>query len=255
MTGRIWIGTSGWVYGHWRKLFYPQGLPQSRWFAFYARHFPTVEINATFYREASEEAVRQWRDQAPAGFVYAVKAHRFMTHMKKLVKCEEPVPRFFARMEPLRELIGPVLFQLAPQVPVDLGRLAEFAALLPPGYFHVFEFRDERWYTEETHDFLKQAGLGFCIHDHRGMSCPEWVTAEAAYYRFHGSSGSPPGNYEDEMLKSAAKRINAKASAGHDVWVYFNNDAYGCAIANAKQLMELTPAEQPRRTEQAQSGS
>lgn len=247
MAARIWIGTSGWVYGHWRKIFYPDGLPQSRWFEFYASHFPTVEINATFYREASADAVKGWRDQTPPGFVYAVKAHRFMTHMKKLLHCEEPVPRFFARIEPLRELIRPVLFQLPPQVPFDLKRLADFAALLPSGYFHVFEFRDERWFVPETRRVLEKSGLGFCIHDLRGMNCPDWVTGNAAYYRFHGSSGSPPGNYEDDALESAGKGIAAKARAGHEVYAYFNNDAHGCAIVNAKRLMELTGAESPAR--------
>lgn len=242
MTGTIRIGTSGWVYGHWRDAFYPKGLPQSRWFEFYAEHFPTVEINATFYREPVDATVLCWRDQAPPGFLYAVKAHRFMTHMKKLLDCAEPVSRFFARAELLGDRLGPVLFQIAPQVPADVERLERFAALLPRGHCHVFEFRDARWFTPEIRDVLARADLAFCIHDAPGLACPDWVTAKTAYYRFHGSSGSPAysGNYDEAMLHHAARQIAANAAAGHDVYAYFNNDLYGHAVANARRLMELT---------------
>jgi uncharacterized protein YecE (DUF72 family) len=246
VPGKIRIGTSGWVYGHWRKVFYPEGLPQSRWFEFYARHFPTVEINATFYREPSEAAVEGWRDQAPPGFVYAVKAHRFMTHMKKLADCADPVRRFFGRADLLGDHLGPILFQIAPQVPVEVERLAKFAALLPRRRTHVFEFRDPRWFTPELRDFLARTELAFCIHDAPGVACPDWVTAKAAYYRFHGSTGSPAyaGNYDDYALQRAARAITAKAAAGHDVYVYFNNDLHGFAIVNARRLVELTGAGQ-----------
>ncbi|MFW6076319.1 MAG: DUF72 domain-containing protein [Hyphomicrobiales bacterium] len=245
MTGRIRIGTSGWVYGHWRNVFYPQGLPQSRWFAFYARHFPTVEINATFYREPREAAVASWRDQAPPGFLYAVKAHRFMTHMKKLADCAEPVRRFFARAELLGDRLGPILFQIAPQVPVEPERLATFAALLPRDHTHVFEFRDARWFTPEVRDVLAGADLVFCIHDAPGLDCPDWVTAKSAYYRFHGPAGAPPyaGSYDDRALKRLARAIAATAAAGHDVYVYFNNDLHGHATTNARRLIEPTESQ------------
>lgn len=242
MTGKIRIGTSGWVYGHWRDVFYPKALPQSRWFAHYAGHFQTVEINATFYREPRQGAVEGWRDQAPPGFVYAVKAHRFMTHMKKLLDCAEPVARFFTRAELLGDRLGPILYQIAPQVPVQPERLAAFAALLPRGHCHVFEFRDDRWFTTEVRDFLASANLAFCIHDAPGLKCPGWVTARTAYFRFHGSSGSPAysGSYDDALLQHAARRIAAKAAAGHEVYAYFNNDLHGHAVTNACRLIELT---------------
>lgn len=239
MAGMIRIGTSGWVYTHWRRIFYPEGLPQSRWFDHYSHRFDTVEINGTFYREPTAKAVEGWRDQAPAKFLYAVKAHRFMTHMKKLVDCAEPVRRFFGRMDGLDSTLGPVLYQLAPNVPAEVDRLARFAALLPSRHAHVFEFRDNRWFTAETRDFLAGAGLGFCIHDARGVDCPEWATAKTVYYRFHGQARSPRGNYGEAALRRAAERIKAKAKAGHDVFVYFNNDAHGCAVANAQRLVKL----------------
>ena len=245
MAGKIRIGTSGWVYKHWRQVFYPQGLAQSRWFEFYARHFDTVEINATFYREPRQATVEGWRDQAPKGFLYAVKAHRFITHMKKLADCAEPLSRFFGRAELLGNRLGPVLFQIAPQVPVDIERLEGFAALLPRRRTHVLEFRDSRWFTPEVHDFLARAKLAFCIHDAPGVDCPDWVTAKAAYYRFHGSTGSKAysGNYSEKALQKAARAIAAKAAAGHDVYAYFNNDLHGHAIANALRLKELTGAD------------
>ena len=242
MPGIIRIGTSGWVYGHWRGLFYPQGLAQSRWFEFYAQHFGTVEINATFYREPREVTVQCWRDQAPPGFLYAIKAHRFMTHMKKLADCALPLSRFFGRAELLGERLGPVLFQIAPQVPVEIERLKGFVGLLPSGHTHVIEFRDSRWFTREVRDLLERANLAFCIHDAPGVSCPDWVTARAAYYRFHGSSGSAnySGNYDDDALEAAARGMAAKAAAGHDVYAYFNNDLHGHAVTNARRLVELT---------------
>jgi uncharacterized protein YecE (DUF72 family) len=242
VAGTIRIGTSGWVYGHWRGAFYPRELPQSRWFEFYARHFPTVEINATFYREPSAATVEGWRDQAPPGFVYAVKAHRFMTHMKKLADCADPVRRFFGRADLLGGRLGPILFQIAPQVPVEVERLARFAALLPSGHTHVLEFRDSRWFTPEVHDFLARTNLAFCIHDAPDVACPDWVTAKAVYYRFHGASGSPAyaGNYDEAALQKTAEAITTRAAAGHDVYVYFNNDLHGFAVANARRLVELT---------------
>ena len=244
MAGSIRIGTSGWVYGHWRKVFYPEGLPQSRWFEFYAGQFSTVEINATFYREPRESAVECWRDQAPPGFIYAVKAHRFMTHMKKLLDCAEPIGRFFSRAELLGDRLGPILFQFAPQVPVEIDRLATFAALLPRSHVHVFEFRDSRWFTPALHDFLVNAQLSFCIHDAPGVGCPDWVTAKTAYYRFHGSSGLPlySGNYDEHELQRIARAISAKAASGHDVYAYFNNDHHGHAVANARRLIGLIEA-------------
>lgn len=242
MAGTIRIGTSGWVYGHWRDVFYPKGVPQARWFEVYARHFPTVEINATFYREPREAAVTCWRDQAPPGFVYAVKAHRFMTHMKKLLDCAEPVRRFFGRADLLGDRLGPILFQIAPQVPVEVERLSRFAALLPRGHTHVFEFRDARWFTPEVRDVLARAELAFCIHDAHGVACPDWVTARAVYYRFHGAAGSPAyaGNYDEKALQRIARTVRATSEAGHDVYVYFNNDLHGHAVTNARRLIELT---------------
>lgn len=241
MTGRIRIGTSGWVYGHWRDVFYPHRLPQSRWFAHYAGRFATVEINATFYREPRQSAVEGWRDQAPPGFVYAVKAHRFMTHMKKLLDCAEPVRRFFDRAELLGDRLGPILYQVAPQVPVQPERLTAFAALLPPQHTHVFEFRDSRWFTPETRDVLARANLAFCIHDAHGVGCPDWVTANTVYYRFHGPPDSPAytGSYSEEALQRTADEITARAAEGHDVYVYFNNDLHGHAVSNAIRLIEL----------------
>ena len=150
MTGTIRIGCSGWNYRHWRGPFYPSELPTKGWFAFYARTFDTVEINASFYRMPKPETFARWRDQAPQGFRYAVKAHRFITHMKKLKDAEAPLALFIERARSLEERLGPILYQLPPRWKCNRERLELFLALLPRDLTHVFEFRDTSWMTEES---------------------------------------------------------------------------------------------------------
>ncbi len=142
------IGTSGWVYKHWREVFYPPDLPARAWFTFYAREFHTVEINNSFYRLPSPEMFDAWRNQAPPGFLYAVKASRYITHMKKLKDPKEPLHEFITRAQHLGHTLGPILYQLPPHWRVNLERLEQFLALLPAGYRHVIEFRDASWLIE-----------------------------------------------------------------------------------------------------------
>src|SRR5206468_1995324 len=146
--GRLRVGTSGWVYRHWRGDFYPADLPQKRWFAWYAERFDTAEINATFYRLPSQAAVAAWREAAPPGFVYAWKASRFITQAKKLRDPDAPLERVYAPMLALGDKLGPALFQLPPQLRLDLPRLEAFLAALPDGRRHVIEFRDKSWYVD-----------------------------------------------------------------------------------------------------------
>ena len=166
----IRIGCSGWNYRHWRELFYPKGLPQRRWFDFYAEHFDTVEINNSFYRLPKAETFEAWRAQAPPGFCYAVKANRFLTQAKKLKDCAEPLARMMPPFRALGERLGLILYQLPPRFRINLERLESFLALAPKDVTNVFEFRDPSWYTEETLALLDRHGASFCVHDMTGSA-------------------------------------------------------------------------------------
>jgi uncharacterized protein YecE (DUF72 family) len=200
MTGTVRIGCSGWIYRHWRELFYPARLAQHRWFAFYADTFETVELNTSFYHLPRPETFTKWRDQAPPGFRYAVKAPRFITHMKKLKECAEPVEEFLRRARNLDGAIGPILYQLPPRWALNRERLEEFIALLPPDLAHVFEFREKSWMTEEVLALLEASGVSFCAHDMPGLKTPRRAAGPIAYVRFHGGTGKYIGRYPDETL-------------------------------------------------------
>ncbi len=233
------VGTSGWVYPHWRGVFYPHDLPQREWFAYYARYFDTVEINNTFYRLPSEETFDMWRTQAPAGFVYAVKANRYITHIRRLRDCAEPLERFLARVRRLGTALGPILYQLPPRWKPNLDRLSSFLALLPTGLIHVMEFRDPRWFIPEVFDLLQKHGVGFCIYHMPEQETPLAVTADTVYIRFHGTGVLYGGSYPDENLLLWTRRIRAWIQQGYHVYVYFNNDAYGHAVRNALTLKNM----------------
>jgi uncharacterized protein YecE (DUF72 family) len=234
----IRIGTSGWVYPHWRGIFYPQDLRQADWFAFYAGVFDTVEINNSFYRLPSAEAFDAWRNQAPRGFLYAVKASRYLTHMKKLKDPEEPLKTFFERARHLHKTLGPVLYQLPPRWRVNLPRFEHFLSALPKGYTHVVEFRDARWLIEDVFRLMERYGVAHCIHDMYPLEVPTRVTAPTAYLRFHGEV-THAGDYSRAVLQKWAKHLAAWEREKIDVFVYFNNDIGGYAVENARVLKRL----------------
>lgn len=239
-SARVRIGTSGWIYRHWRGNFYPPDLPVRSWFAYYARHFDTVEINNSFYRLPSEATFVAWRRQAPPHFLYAVKASRFLTHMKKLKDPEEPLRLLLGRARQLGPHLGPILYQLPPHWKCDIERLRPFLKVLPRGLTHVFEFRDASWFNEQVRAALTDAGVSFCIHDMRDCGCPTWVTGAAVYLRFHGpTEAAYAGRYDLGHLRRWAGRIRRWQRAGHDVYVYFNNDDRGYAVMNACELRQL----------------
>ena len=233
-----YIGTSGWVYRHWREVFYPAKLAQSKWLEFYTRHFPTVEINNSFYRLPTEKAFSNWRQTSPEGFIYAVKVSRFITHIKRLRDVEEPIQTFLSRARLLKEKLGPLLYQLPPNMHRNDERLNSFLSLLPGELRHVLEFRHESWLDEGVFDILRQHNVGLCVFDMPGLSCPLLATADFAYIRFHGSSGLYYSCYTDEELEDWAKRISELAKSLDAVYIYFNNDAEGYAIQNAQLLSQ-----------------
>jgi uncharacterized protein YecE (DUF72 family) len=234
--GRARVGCSGWQYKHWRGDFYPADLPASRWFERYASAFDTVEINNTFYRLPEASTFASWAARAPVKFLFAVKASRFLTHMKKLKDPEEPLDRLFTRMRPLGRHLGPVLYQLPPGWKLDRERLEQFLHLLPRRVRHAVEFRDPSWYADSTLELLARHGVALCLHDMRGSATPRERIGPFVYVRFHGATGTYTGNYSDDRLAGWADWLHGQRASGVDVYAYFNNDVGGHAPRNALTL-------------------
>ena len=233
------IGCSGWVYKHWRGLFYPEGLPQRLWFQRYAEEFDTVEINASFYRVPKPETFDGWREKAPPNFRYAVKVNRFITHLKKLLDCPEELDRFILLARKLADRLGPLLYQLPPSLHRDLPRLDAFLERLPSDLEQVVEFRHASWYDEPTQELLDRHGIGVVCHDLKGLLSPRWASGRTAYVRFHGSGGRYSGRYSDEALLGWADWVLDQVKSGRSVWCYFNNDIFGHAIDDARTLKSM----------------
>lgn len=233
------IGTSGWIYPHWRGVFYPPGLRPADWLGYYSAHFDTVEVNYSFYRLPSRAAFAAWRAATPPGFCFAVKGSRFVTHLKRLKDPERHVPRFFERAGALEEKLGPVLWQLPPQLARDDARLAAFLGALPRERRHALEFRHGSWLDPAVYDLLRAHGVALCIADAGGRSLPPEpvLTADWTYLRFH--SGLADGAYTEEQLERWAGVVRALRAGGAAVYAYFNNDAHGYAVANARRLRAL----------------
>jgi uncharacterized protein YecE (DUF72 family) len=238
-SAAIHIGCSGWIYPHWRGRFYPDRLAVKNWFAFYAEHFDTVEINNSFYRLPKAETFDTWAAQAPPGFRYAVKANRFLTQAKKLKDCEEPLDRMMPPIRHLGQTLGPILYQLPPRFRVNLDRLDSFLQLAPKDVTNVFEFRDKSWYTDEVFALLERHGASFCAHDMPDLQSPELAVGRMAYVRFHGGEGKYWGRYSDELLLAWADWMVREARGGREVWAYFNNDIDAHAIHDAQTLKAM----------------
>lgn len=237
--GRIHVGCSGWAYKHWRGIFYPEDLPQKRWFERYAEEFDTVEINNSFYRLPAGATFEKWRNQAPAGFCYAVKANRYLTQAKKLKDCEEPLERMMTAVRRLGDRLGPMLYQLPPKMNLNLERLESFLQILPKDVTRVFEFRNADWYVEETCALLERYGASFCVHDMPGSKSDRVAVGPIAYVRFHGGEGKYWGRYSDEALLGWSDWILEQARNGRAAWCYFNNDIGGHAIEDARTLKSM----------------
>ena len=238
--GAVRIGCSGWQYRDWRGGLYPEGLGQARWLARYAEVFDTVEVNSTFYRLASEKAVARWVEQVPPDFCFALKASRYLIHMKKLRDIEDGIGRFYERIRPLTATpkMGPVLWQLPEWFRCDDDALAGALDLLPDGR-HCFEFRDPSWFCDAVYDRLRRHGVALAIGDHPERPWQPFVlTTDWTYVRFHYGRRARRGNYSDTELRAWAERL-ADSAAGADVLVYFNNDWEGFAVRNALALRDL----------------
>jgi uncharacterized protein YecE (DUF72 family) len=246
------VGCSGWQYEHWRGEFYPAELAASRWFAHYALSFDTVEINSSFYRLPEAATFSRWRDQAPSRFLYAVKASRFLTHMKKLKDPDDPLRLFFDRARYLGPHLGPILYQLPPNLAINLERLEIFLeaihrvwADLPVGRpktarpSHTIEFRHSSWYDDRVYDLLRRHRVALCLHDMRGSATDRVAVGPFIYVRFHFGTRKYGGRYTDERLDQWAEWLAARHEEGMDVFAYFNNDTGGHAPRDAVRLRTL----------------
>lgn len=235
----IRIGTSGWSYAHWRRVFYPESMASNRWLTYYIRYFDTVEVNNSFYNLPNQSTFVKWRAEATPDFIFAVKANRFITHMKKLKNVEDALGVFVERVANLKRNLGPILFQLPPNLKLDAQRLRDFLALLPPRKRYVVEFRNSSWLDDSAIVALADRKVAFCIHDLLDKPCPRHVTAPFAYFRFHGHNEKYGGSYPKKILKEYAQEMVALRNKGKDVYAYFNNDAFGYALKDAVTLKKL----------------
>ena len=237
------VGCSGWNYAHWRNgVFYPPRCPARLWLEYYARHFDTVEVNATFYRLPTAKAVQGWVDQTPDDFVFTIKGSRYLTHIKRLTDLEGGLARFYERIEPLvrSPKLGPVLWQLPPTFRRDDELLARALERLPPGR-HCFEFRHASWFADDVMALLREHETALVIGDRPEVHSFQTheLTADWTFVRFHYGKRGRGGNYSERELDEWAARIDGWRRRGIDVYAYFNNDWEGYAIRNALGLKEL----------------
>lgn len=238
----VWVGTSGWVYKEWAGNFYPQGWPKKDEFGYYVRHFPTVEINATFYRLPTLKMVRGWHDRSPDGFVFAVKGSRFLTHIKRLKDTGAGLRKYFSRLRPLAERTGPILWQLPPTFGMNdenTRRLERFLTKLPSQYRHAVEFRHPSWMNESVFALLRTHNAANVWISSLKMPQDYTVTSDFVYLRFHGLKGGAYHDYTEDELRPWAKQLANAARRGLPCYVYFNNDLNTRAPLNAEALMRM----------------
>lgn len=233
------IGTSGWHYKHWSGSFYPPTMHPKDFLHHYQQLFHTVEINNSFYKLPSAEVFRNWRLSVPDDFVFAVKASRYITHMKKLLDPQTTFSNFIGNVEALKEKLGPILFQLPPGWNFNEERFEAFLRALPKHLRYTFEFRNATWYNPIVYDLLRKYNAAFCIYELEWHKSPMEVTADFVYVRLHGPEGKYAGSYSEDTLVWWADMCRIWQGSGKKVYIYFDNDQNGFAAFNAKQLAQL----------------
>ena len=239
LSQKIMVGTSGFYYEHWRGVLYPDDLPKSRFFAYYMRHFPTVELNNTFYHLPKAKTVTHWMEESPEDFLFALKAHREITHYRRLRDADDALYRFLHLIKPMRPRLAAILLQLPPSLHADPDLLAGFLPRLPSGYHYTIEFRDPGWYDEQIYTILKSYNVALCLHDFARRTITPVITADFGYLRLHGPDGRYGGSYSDARLKEIADILLQMAHHLKHIFVYFNNDTDGYAVQNARTLTTL----------------
>lgn len=230
---QLFAGTSGWAYPSWKPDFYPQKLAQKKFLNHYATQLNAVEVNFTFRQLVKETTLQNWLAETPAGFRFTIKAHQVITHIKRLKGTEDFVPRFLATIEPLASAskLGPVLFQLPPNLKVDLEVLRGFLAILPQRLQAAFEFRHTSWFSDETYGALREHNAALCVAETEDITTPEVTTADFNYYRFRKP------NYPPDERKAMVERIEQHLGAGRDVFAYFKHEDTPEGAIYARELL------------------
>lgn len=236
MSVKLYVGTSGWHYDHWRSNFYPEKLSKKDWLNYYSQHFNTVEINASFYRLPLKSTYDSWQQSVPQKFCFALKVSRYITHIKRLKNSREPLQTFAIRAKHLGDNLGPLLYQTPPNMHRDDDVLEEFLKLLDKKLLHVFEFRHPSWMDNAIYRLLSKYDAGFCIFNMPGFTSPVISTNDVGYVRFHGQDDLYSSRYPDSELADWAKKLENLSSKLKNLYVYFNNDAGGFAVENALTL-------------------
>ncbi len=236
---QIHIGTSGWSYDHWEDRFYPDDLARTEWLGYYARQFHSVEINSSFYHLPAVSTLQHWHDVTPADFIFATKASRYLTHMKKLKQPQQTLPPLLERLATLGTKLGPVLFQLPPHWRFDGERLAALLDELGGAYRCAFEFRDHSWFNEQCYELLSQHRAALCLYELEGFLSPEKLTADFVYVRLHGPGPAYQGSYGKKALAGWATACARWMASGREVYLYFDNDENAYAVHNATSLQAM----------------
>lgn len=237
--GKVYIGTSGWHYLHWRGPFYPRSIEPQEFLTFYARRFSTVEINNSFYHLPPRTIFRRWQAEAGNGFHFSIKANRYITHFKKLNNARNSLRRLLHAACGLKDALGPVLFQLPPRWKCNLPRFKQFLSILPRTTRYAFEFRDKTWFNPDVYRLLTRYMAAFCITEIGSLKSPKLVTTDFIYIRLHGPNQAYQGTYSRNQLRRWADYIVSQRNMGKDVWCYFDNDQKGYAVANALVLRDI----------------
>ena len=256
--GKLFIGTSGWNYSGWREIFYPENLKSQDFLRFYSSQFKTVEVNYSFYHLPKPTTCIKWYNQTPKDFVFSVKASRFITHIKRLKGVKISWRKFLENALNLKEKLGPILFQFPPNFKAteeNIKRLKNFLSIsrgrTSPKLSSIlggstsknlkwaFEFRHPSWCEEKIYKLLRKNKVGWVIADSSRYPKAEAVTADFIYIRMHGPKELFASKYPRKEIKNLASKIKKWLKQDLDVYVYFNNDAMGYAVENAKALIAL----------------
>jgi len=230
----LFVGTSGFAYPAWKPGFYPARLPANQFLKHYAERLNCVEINYTFRRLPAATTLAAWVKATPAGFVFAVKAHMRITHILRLKNAEQATEVFLKAIDPLRtsRRLGPVLFQLPPQMKCDAGLLRSYLRLLPKGMRYAFEFRHASWLVDEVYDELRRSNVSLCVAESERLEVPEVITADFVYYRLRKPE------YTEEDVDALAARARELLATGRDLYLMFKHEESPAGALNAELLLK-----------------